>query len=154
MALDQSTKITGYSVWENNNLVDYGVLEANTKEKNPVERMYQMYFLVKDLINKLQPNFVSIEGVQFQNNFATYGKLSQVQGIIISILFNINVPFIIVEPSVWKSFCGIKGRKRVEQKANTIVMVKDKFDIEVSEDIADAIGIGYYTVNKAILDKQ
>jgi hypothetical protein len=52
-----------------------------------------------------------------------------------------------IEPSAWTSFCLIKGRKRIEQKASTIQMVKNKYGIEVSEDIADAIGIGTWAIN-------
>lgn len=106
-----------------------------------------MYFKVKNLIEETSPNFVTIEGVQFQKNQRTYSQLSQMQGLILSTLFERNLGFIVVEPSAWKSYCSIKGRKRVEQKANTIQMVKDRFNLKVSEDIADAIGLGIYTIN-------
>lgn len=147
LCIDQSTKITGYSVWENKELINYGIVESDSKEKKPIERMYQMYFKIKDLIENINPNFVTIEGVQFQNNYKTYSQLSQMQGIILSLLFERNIGFIIIEPTAWKAFCSIKGRKRIEQKSNTIQMVKDKFGLELSEDICDSIGIGLWTIN-------
>lgn len=150
LAIDQSTKITGYSIWEDKKLINYGIIEVDQNEKNPIERMCQMYFLIKNLIDEIEPEFVTIEGIQFQRNYSTYSLLSQLQGLIFSILFERDMAFLLVEPTKWKSFCKIKGRKRIEQKANTIQMVKDKFNIEVSEDIADAIGIGLYTVNKIL----
>ncbi len=153
MALDQSTKITGYSIWENKNLINYGILESDTKEKNPVERMKQQYDLIKELVNKIKPNFICFEQTQFQNNYKTYSQLSQLQGIIFSILFETNLSFTVVEPTAWKKFCSIKGRKREEQKASTIQMVRDQFDLEVSEDIADSIGIGVWAINNVKLLK-
>lgn len=148
ICLDQSTKITGYSIWDNKQLVDYGTLESNPKEKNPIERMKQQYDLIKKLFEDKNPDYIVIEDTQFQNNYKTYSQLSNLQGVIFSILFERNKPFTIIEPSAWKKFCSIKGRKRVEQKASTIQMVKEKFGLDISEDEADAIGIGIWAINK------
>lgn len=148
ICLDQSTKITGYSIWDNKQLVDYGTLESNPKEKNPIERMKQQYDLIKKLFEDKNPDYIVIEDTQFQNNYKTYSQLSNLQGVIFSILFERNVAFTIIEPSAWKKFCSIKGRKRIEQKASTIQMVKEKFGLELSEDICDAIGIGIWAISK------
>lgn len=147
LALDQSTKITGFSVWENKKLVGYGLLNSNVKENNPLERMRIMGDLISEKIEELQPNVVIIEGVQFQNNYRTYSQLSQMQGVIFNILFTRDIAFRLIEPTAWKSYSKIKGKKRVEQKENTILMVRNKFGINVSEDEADAIGIGIWAIN-------
>lgn len=107
--------------------------------------MKQQYDLIKQLIERTNPNYICIENVQFQKNYNTYQQLSQLQGVIFAILFELNIPFIIIEPLAWKSFCKIKGKNRKEQKANTIQMVKEKFNLEASEDEADAIGIGLWS---------
>lgn len=103
--------------------------------------------LISDKIEELQPNVVVIEGVQFQNNYRTYSQLSQMQGVIFNILFTRDIAFRLIEPTAWKSYSKIKGKKRVEQKENTILMVRNKFDLNVSEDEADAIGIGIWAIN-------
>ena len=99
------------------------VLLSNPKEKNPIERMKEQYDLIKNLIDKTNPDYICLEDCQFQNNYRTYQQLSVLQGTILALLFERNIPFTIIEPS-WKSFSLIKGRKREEQKANTIQMVK------------------------------
>jgi len=147
LAIDQSTKCSGWSLWENKRLLEYGMLEANKKEKNAIERMHEMYFLIKELIRTQNPNYVVVEHVQYQNNQKTYNQLSQLQGVIFSILFERNLGFTLIEPTAWKKFCNIQGRKRVEQKASTIQMVKDEYNLEVPEDIADSIGIGRWAVS-------
>jgi Holliday junction resolvasome RuvABC endonuclease subunit len=109
--------------------------------------MKEQYDLIKNLIDKTNPDYICLEDCQFQNNYRTYQQLSVLQGTILALLFERNIPFTIIEPSAWKSFSLIKGRKREEQKANTIQMVKKKFNIDVVEDVADAIGIGVWAIN-------
>jgi crossover junction endodeoxyribonuclease RuvC len=148
LCLDQATKISGFSIFEDGKLISYGILEVDQKEKNPIERMKQMNDKIIELINDVSPIFIVFENVQFQKNYGTFQQLSQLQGIIMAYLFKLDIGFKIIEPSAWKSYCGIKGRKREDQKKNTQVFVKYKYNIEVSEDEADAIGIGIWAVSK------
>jgi len=147
LCLDQATKISGYSLFQDKKLITYGTLEVNQKEKNPVERMKQMYEKIEELINAISPSFIVFENVQFQQNYGTFQQLSQLQGLVMALLFKTDIGFQIIEPSAWKSFCGIKGRKREEQKKNTQIFTKNKYNIDVSEDVADAIGIGNWAVS-------
>lgn len=148
LCLDQATKISGFSIWENKKLIKYGLLEVDSNEKNPIERMKLMSDLIINLIKSLSPSFVVIEDVQFQKNQATFLQLAQMQGVLMQYFFSIDIGFQIVKPSVWKGFCGIKGRKREEQKLNTILFVKDRYGFDCSEDESDAVGIGYYASQK------
>lgn len=148
LAIDQSTKISGFSLWKNNELVNYGIITSNLEEKNAIERMKQMYDEIKKLIKKTKPDFIVFENVQFQNSYETFQTLSQMQGVLMAYLFELNLGFQIIEPSSWRSFSKIKGRKRIEQKQNAINFVKEKFQIETSEDACEAILIGLWAVNK------
>jgi len=110
--------------------------------------MKQMISLIKSIIDEHKPDFIVFEDTQFQKSYLTFKELSQLQGVLMAHLFDINIGFEIVPPSTWKSFNKIKGRKRIEQKANTIQMVKDKYNLDLSEDICDAIGIGIWSKDK------
>lgn len=110
--------------------------------------MYNMYFEVKELIDIVKPEYVCLEAVQFQNNYNTYSQLSQLQGVIFSILFEEDLPFVLIEPTAWRKFCKITGKKRIEQKASTIQFVKENYGRDVTEDEADSIGIGVWISNK------
>lgn len=147
LCLDQATKTSGYSVFENKKLITYGILQANENEKNPIERMKQMQDRINELIDKIKPSFIVFEDIQFQQNYGTFKQLAQLQGILMAKLFKLDIGFQIIEPSAWKSFCGIKGRKREEQKRNTQAFVKSIYKVSVSEDEADAIGIGFWAIN-------
>lgn len=106
--------------------------------------MCQMYFAIKKLYGKVKPNFVFIEDTQYQQNFASFQSLSQMQGVIMGILFEKDVGFQVVKPSTWKSGVGVRGRKRKEQKENAIEIVKMIYKIDASEDEAEAILIGQW----------
>lgn len=147
LALDQATKISGYSLWKNGKLIDYGIFESNIKANVPLDRMLKMTDLIEKFILKVNPDFAVIEGVQFRKNYNTYMQLCQMQGLLFEVFHKLKIPFTVVQATSWKSFCGIAGRKREEQKANTIVYVKEKFKIDATEDEADAIGIGVWAIN-------
>ena len=145
LALDQSTKHTGWSYWDNKRLLKYGVIDTQESDVAFV-RMAQMGSEIDKLVRRFKPNHVVIEQVQFQHNYKVYSQLSQLQGIIMRILFEKNIAFTLVEPTKWRAFDGIKNRKREETKAAAIQAVKDKYYIDVSEDIAEAIGIGLWAI--------
>ena len=109
--------------------------------------MFPAYKFAKNLIDKTKAEKVVIEGIQFQSNMATFRKLALLQGVLICLFAENNFLYSIVEPSKWKSFCKIKGRKRQEQKENAIKFVKESFGIDVTSDEADAICMGVWSIN-------
>ena len=103
---------------------------------------------VVELLDKYKADYVVLEQVQFQQNYRTYSQLSQLQGVLFSVLFEKDIGFCLVEPTKWKKYSNIKGRKRVEQKQDTIQKMKEKYNInDITEDMADSIGIGTWAVN-------
>ena len=151
LSLDQSTKITGYSIFQDNGKLEYGILEVNDN-KELFLRMYEMTEQIKNLIINNNVDFVIFENVQFQQSQKTFQILSQLQGAIIRLLFELSINFELVEPSKWKSYNKIQGQKRAEQKLNTIKMVKNIYGIDVSEDVADSIGILRWAIVNVRLD--
>lgn len=146
LALDQSTNVNGYSIWENAQLKDFG--HFKTEDKDKVLKMADVGTAVKELINKHSPDYAIIEGVQFQKNYKVYSTLSQLQGFLFAIFMQVEQPFIVIEPTSWKSFSEINLRnKREAQKAEAIQIVKTLFGEDVTEDEADAILMGRYAYN-------
>ena len=146
IALDQSTSITAYSVWNKGKLKDYGVIKSDPKEKNPVGRMRQMYEMIKDKIESEKPDWIAIEGVQYQTNQRIYSMLSQLQGVLFALFFYLDIGFTVVEVKSWKSLAKVQGRKRNEQKNAAIQLIKEKYNADVSEDEAESILIGEWVI--------
>jgi len=144
LSFDQATNITGYVIYDNQSLQRFGIIKSKGDTKN--ERIKSMYAQVLQLISDEHPDFVSIEGVQYQNNFQVYSTLSQMQGVFFAIFYSLGIEFMIVEPTVWKSFCGVKGRARDEQKQSAMSIVHDD-GITASEDECEAILQGRYVLS-------
>ena len=140
-------KHCGWALFENNKLIEYGV-EKLGDEKTTYERiLHPATKFAKRLIEKTKADMVVIENIQYQSNMATYRKLALLQGALICLFDENDILYSIVEPSKWKSFCKIKGKKRQEQKENAIKFVKENFDIDVTSDEADAICMGVWSAS-------
>lgn len=58
------------------------------------------------------------------------------------------LPFHKDRSSVWRSHFGINKRARAVEKGLAIKLVKDMYDIEVNDDVAEAILITKYRVDQ------
>lgn len=152
IAFDQSTSITAYALMDSNNkeLIDFGHKKFNNKV-NTDEKISNVKNWINQIIEEKKPEVFALEDVQQQINADTYKKLAKLLGVIENNFYEKDYLYLTIPPTQWKSYIKIKGRKRAEQKKNTIAFIKDKFGIDVIEDEADAIGIALYAckeVNK------
>lgn len=152
LALDQSSKETGWSIFnsESKELMDFGLISINYS--NLERRLYSLREEVKKIIEKYNVEKVYLEDIQFQkimNGVTTYKVLAEVIGVLIELFYELNIPFELIIASVWKSGLGIKGSDRKTQKANAKKYVEQHytFDKELPQDIADSICIGSYCIN-------
>lgn len=144
LALDQSTTSTGFAVFMDSNLKKSGYFKP---QGELFQRINKTKEYIKELIQNNDIDYVFIEDIQYQKNQRTYKILANLQGVIINLLLELNVKFEIIPPSRWKSWNGIKGRKREQQKRNTIKKVKEIYGKEALEDEADAICLGLYALH-------
>lgn len=144
LALDQATHISGYAVFNNKNLIDYGAFEATGD--NDIERSVQVKQWLISLIDQFQIDFVGLEGIQYQTaaGITTFETLARLQGILAATCVEEKVQYKIANTNTWRVHCGVKGRTRTDKKRSMQLLVKEWFNITPSEDEADAIGIGKY----------
>lgn len=153
-ALDQSTDCTGWALYKNGSLEDFGKFQTNGKY---LERISKLREWVRGMI--LQYNFrsdftIAIEEIQLQQipgtsrdgNIVTFKKLAHCQGVLLELFTKMDVKYEIVSASSWKSSCGVKGRARAEQKRNAQKYVLEEFGVQAIQDIVDAICIGKHLV--------
>lgn len=152
LGLDQATHITGYSIFDGKELIYAGTFEA-TKD-NEIERDLEIRDWLHQIIQNWKPDIVGLEDIQLQqfNNktigVTTYRTLARLQGILMALCVEEKIDYIVCAPATWRSHCGVKGRTRTDKKNSMQKKVKEWFDITVSDDVADAIGIGKYTCDK------
>jgi Holliday junction resolvasome RuvABC endonuclease subunit len=147
LALDQALKITGWSLYKDSKLIDVGNFSISANL--PIERrLTLLWHKLNELYAEYEFNTLAFEDIQLQGNAETYKKLAYVQASIILWCYNQNIEFHILSPSHWRSVikkhCGISfGRSRKEQKKTAQDFVNNKFNMQLSEDEADSVCIGY-----------
>lgn len=150
LALDQSSHITGYAVFNDGKLEAYG--KFNITDSDLGERLYKIRNKVKELVKEYCVDEVVFEDIQLQenvrNNVQTFKALAEVIGVIYELMVEMNIPCTAVLASSWKSTLGIRGSARPEQKRNAQKYVNTTFNIQATQDECDAICIGSHYIKK------
>lgn len=152
LSLDLSTNSTGYAIFKNGELEDYGLLTA--KGKNAIERIYLMTEQLEEVLNKYpEIEKIIVEEVRPENNqtgpgnLRTHKILMWLQAALEFLNYNKNkLKIEYIYPSEWRAKCGIRTGKSIKRetlKQEDIEFVKNQYNIVVNDDIADAIGIGH-----------
>lgn len=154
IALDQATRVSGYSIWDNGKLIKYGTFETQLDDE--IARCNAIKTWLISLINEWKPDKIGFEGIQFQTysngkhsmGITVFETLAHLQGILMETCYDMNVPYEVAPTNTWRAYCGVKGQARTDKKRSMQNLVKQWYDIGVTEDEADAIGIGKYFADK------
>lgn len=152
IAFDESTKSTGYAIFKNSELIDYGVIEQNSK--NVLERVNNIINEVNILIEKYKPNDIALENIQITLSAPTAKSLMGLQFLIELLCFQKNIKCTTIRPTHWRKVLGLSNSSKLnrkEKKEATITYVKEKYKInEDIDDICDAICIGECYIKEEI----
>ena len=157
LALDASTKNSGYAIFKEKELIKYGCIQSS--KTNVIERILYMIKEIDKLITEYQVEKIILEEVLPKNeayddgashhaNPKVFKPLMWLQGGI-NFMVHMNHKDLEIEyimPNEWRAKVGIRtgrGVKRETLKSADIKFVYDTFGIEVNDDIADACGIGW-----------
>ena len=143
IAFDQATEKFGLSVFDNGKLVFYGLY---TFSGDLVNRLVKIKKFINDIvINCWKPDLIVMEDIQYQNNgLMTFKVLAMLLGIIQELCCEYDVKYEAVAPNIWRKYAGTAGKTRHEEKLLSVAVVKEKYNISVSDDVAEAILIGKY----------
>ena len=151
LALDQASKVTGYAIFDDTKLIKYGTF--TTTAADDIERFAMVRAWLLSMISSWRPDYIGIEGIQFQEEgsgqkmgVTVFQTLARLQGILMMACHDEKVPFEICPTNTWRHSCGVKGKTRTDKKRSTQLLVEQWYGIKVSEDEADAIGIGRHLV--------
>ena len=147
LALDQAARVTGYAIFEDKTLIDYGSFEIKSNQSLG-KRLTDFLKEIDSLYKKYNFDAIAYEDIQLQmGNVDTYKKLAYFQAMILFWGDKYDKKLMCLSPSHWRKILKEKynlqwGRKRVEQKTCAINFIKDEFNIDVNSDTSDAICIG------------
>ena len=149
LALDQASHVTGYAIFDNGMLVKYGKFQTELDDE--IARCSLIKSWLLSMINNWKPDYIGIEGIQYQDassgqkmGVTVFQTLARLQGILMETCFTSKVPYTVCPTNTWRHACGVKGQSRTDRKRSMQLLVKQWYDISVSDDESDAIGIGHY----------
>ena len=155
LALDQATQVTGFSIIDGDELVKYGTYKAGDGDE--IARIASLKAWLVNVIHNYKPDVIALEDIQMQQidgkqvfgndnvvGIQTFKTLAHLQGILMMTAYEHDIPCVLCHTAVWRQACGVKGRARIDKKRSMQLLVKEWFDVSVSEDEADSIGIGKY----------
>ena len=154
LALDQSSHKTGFAIYDNQNLISYGVFETNSSD--PYERILNLADWLESMIVAWKPDEIGIEETQYQpgsgDGHNVFKLLSEVMGACILVTLRNKIKINTVLIATWRHHCGVRGNKRPDQKRSAQLLVKKWHDVTVTDDESDAICIGKYFADKHAAD--
>ena len=153
LALDAATGITGYSIFDDGELVSYGTYKIN-KDLPTERRINEVKKWLAAALNEWEPDFVGLENIQLQSfghgqyQVEMYRTLANLQGVLIDTIFEASIDHDLVYSSTWRNYCNVgddKGRENKKKAAQE--KIKLWYDQDCTQDEADAICIGKYFVH-------
>lgn len=141
IGIDASTNKTGIAVFQNGNYVEHTLIDLH-KIKDSTERIPKMMAAICDYLDEHKSDKIIMEESLMTNNILTVKMLSNIAGAIMYYATSHNIEFQFDLPSAWRKRIGLtQGRsvKREVLKAEAIAAVKQEYEMDVSDDVAEAI---------------
>lgn len=153
IAIDASTKSTGIAMFKDNQLLGYeNFISSN---KNVLKRIKYMTDKIEEIYKKNNQESVQVvmeqvipdnlNDAKWTRNQATFKALFYLQAAIVLMFDHYDIEVELIGASTWRKWCGIKqgGANRETLKFRDIEFVKKNYNIDVNDDVADAICIGH-----------
>lgn len=157
MGVDASTRSTGYSIFKNKELIDYGVIKPEGEDWR--ERIVNQAPELVKILAKYHPDKIYMEDVPLKaQNPKVLVQLGAVQGFFYGLAASLNIPIKFLIPSEWRSHMGLfdgtkAGTKRAEMKRKSVDKANQLFGLNLiwkspsskfnDDDVSDAILVAY-----------
>ena len=157
ISFDTSTTSSGYAVFKLDNknnisLDSYGCLQLN--EKDTEKRINDMVVCLLYRLNLVKPNYVVIEKPPYKKDPNTLVLLSEIIGAVRA--------WAIANNCDYKEYAVARWRKIVKEENETVPKLRELckewdikkvhtlFNLDVNDDVADAILIGYARIREML----
>jgi len=162
LSLDLSSYSSGWSVFKDGKLIDYGYIYQPKSEKWDVGRINYMKNEIQKIIEDYGINCVAMEDVILKNKYTLY-VLSKLQGVIADLLYSQDIRFMLINPLEWKTDLNINRMtsssfdSRIQSKEKTVKCINKDFKLDLEKefsnspkdlsepcvyDVCDSIGLG------------
>lgn len=144
LTFDQSTRVSGYSYFEEGKYVCSGLVDMSKSTLNTYDRSFKMAKALWKIIKKYNPDCLVIEDTQQQNNVQTVITLARLQGMVIGYAEAHGIGVHILLPTKWRGVLGYAQGPKVKRgmlKQQSIDRVKNNYGLDLPEDECEAINI-------------
>ena len=161
MSFDLSTSCSGYGVFKDGELIDYGAIRPVGDDWR--DRIMDETMKIAALFRQYKPDKVYAEEVPLPPGAFTLQKLGAVQGMFLSLCAGFRLKPTFLLPNEWRREIGIydgtrEGLKRDVLKEKAVHMANEKFGLDLKwvklgskkndDDIAEALLIGYSQISQ------
>ena len=139
--IDASTNKTGVSIMKDGKLVFYTLIDLH-QEKDAIKRIQKMLVSICDILEKYDINEIHMEKAFNKQNTDTTMKLANLAGGIMLYSAKKDIKFFNPMPSEWRSKIGLAQGNKVKRdvlKEEAIKAVKNEYNIDVGDDVAESI---------------
>lgn len=167
LGIDASTASVAFCLMEKERPVKWGKIELVGADI--YEKIYDAKRKISALIGELESDYIVVEGAILVRSPDAVIKLSYVYGVVIAELMSSGASVITISPTAWQAHIGNKNPTKAEKEAlriqhpgyadswyknkmrqirkqRTADWANNKFGLSVTDfDVADAIGIAYYS---------
>lgn len=140
--IDASTKSTGICLLIDGKLSDYKLIDFKSCDDRE-ERTKLMCIAILKQLTEYNPDIVYIEDSWNAVNVDVTKLLTRIMGVTYAWCLSKNKEWHSILPSQWRKYCGfeIGKKKRQELKQMSIDYVKEKYGIDVNDDVSDCIAL-------------
>ena len=146
LAIDASSKSSGIAIFEEGKLIHYECITKTSTDS--LKRIEEMAKRIRQVYDQFQPTNIIMQDIlpqDVKHNQNVYKVLIYLQAAVVLSLHQTGAVVQFTTASHWRSICGIKtgpGIKRDSLKLASKHLVKNIYNIDVNDDISDAICIG------------
>lgn len=149
VSIDGSTQKTALALFTSGKYIHHTLLDFS-KNKNIDSRFTTMAKGIWEFLDTYKPNIVYIEETYTARNPQTTKVLTRLQGVVYAWCMNNECEFNTILPTQWRKYLKFnqKGAKREQLKKQSIKYILENYNLEVTDDEADAICIGDAVIKK------
>lgn len=154
VSIDAATEELGLALYEDANLVAYQFAKVGGKF-NLVQRLSIIRNFIQDFVfGTWDADYLVLENIQFQqyktsdkdyknvSYYMAFKSLAMLQGILLEVAEANKKEHTLIPVNKWRSKFGITSSSRKSAKAQAIAKVKELYDIDTNDDVAEAILMG------------
>lgn len=139
--IDGSTTKSGVSIMIDGKLEFYTLIDLHKETEDAMKRICMMQIQICDILKRYDIDEVYMEKAFNKSNTDTTMKLANLAGGIMFYCAENKIKFNHPMPSAWRKAIGLqqgKGVKREVLKAEAIKAVKQEYNIDVNDDVAES----------------